>query len=95
MTNAEGFETYILNNASDATSKRLAQLEKGIPLWLQSPLTGLIQTNRGGVVGATVEHEGKLKEMRETLLAVLAEPPATEAAPARRTARVRASVAAE
>ena len=45
------------------------------------------------IFGLKVEHEGKLREIRETLLAVLAEP--EEAGTAKRTVRAKSTAAAE
>lgn len=42
---------------------RWTMLERGIDLWLQSPLRELIEEN-GAVIGAVVEHQGKLLRIR-------------------------------
>ncbi|MBV9521572.1 MAG: bifunctional uridylyltransferase/uridylyl-removing protein, partial [Alphaproteobacteria bacterium] len=47
------------------------------------------------IFGLKVEHEGKLKELREKLLEILAEPAAASTAQPKRAARPRAGVAAE
>jgi 3-oxosteroid 1-dehydrogenase len=43
---------------------RLTQREKGIPLWLSSPISDLIVDDGGAIVGAEVEHEGARLRIR-------------------------------
>jgi succinate dehydrogenase/fumarate reductase flavoprotein subunit len=47
-----------------AARLRLAMKERGIPLWLDSPMTELITDVDGGVVGAVVERDGTVQRIR-------------------------------
>jgi succinate dehydrogenase/fumarate reductase flavoprotein subunit len=51
-------ERMATSGAALVVRLRLTQLEKGIPLWLSSPIVGLISDDDGAVIGAEVEREG-------------------------------------
>ena len=47
-----------------AARLRLAMKDRGIPLWLDSPMTELITDDDGAVIGAIVEHGGTTRTDR-------------------------------
>jgi 3-oxosteroid 1-dehydrogenase len=46
-----------------AARLRLAMRDRGIPLWLDSPMTELITDDGGAVIGAIVEHGGTMRRI--------------------------------
>lgn len=55
-----------------AARLRLALRERGIPLWLDSPMVQLITDSDGAVTGAVVEHEGNTQRIGARMGVILA-----------------------
>ncbi len=57
-------ERIVAIGQSLAARLRLALRERDVPLWLNSPMTGLITADNGAVIGVEIEREGRVRTIR-------------------------------